>query len=175
MKKVAGVISFLPLGLSDCAIKVPLAEVNGHPGTHGLSRRHPAQVPARLFFAVLTLALSGIADRSDAAWRSRGVRWPIQTNTSPIVRFARDSTENKTLSKLLAAQPDMKKQVLAAEKGVRLSGSTQTQKETEVTPEIEALARALWYDAATIYDYVRNHIDYVPTYGFPGTATPWWR
>jgi transglutaminase-like putative cysteine protease len=73
--------------------------------------------------------------------------------------------------KSLAAQPDIKNKVLAEEKGFRRLGSTQTQKETEATPEIEVLARALWYDAATIYDYVRNHIDYVPAYGIRNGAT----
>jgi len=37
--------------------------------------------------------------------------------------------------------------------------------ETEATPEIEALARALQYDPKLIFDYVHNHIDYVPLYG----------
>jgi RHS repeat-associated protein len=40
-----------------------------------------------------------------------------------------------------------------------------TTSETEVTPEIEELARALKHDPKHIYEYVRNHIDYVPTFG----------
>ncbi|MGC9399935.1 MAG: RHS repeat-associated core domain-containing protein [Anaerolineae bacterium] len=35
----------------------------------------------------------------------------------------------------------------------------------EVTPEIAALARALQHDPKLIFDYVHNHIDYVPIYG----------
>ena len=37
--------------------------------------------------------------------------------------------------------------------------------ETEVTPEIKELAKALQHDPLLIYQYVYNHIDYVPTYG----------
>ena len=35
----------------------------------------------------------------------------------------------------------------------------------EVTPGIEALARALNHDPMLIFDYVHNHIEYVPIYG----------
>ncbi|MEA3308538.1 MAG: transglutaminase family protein, partial [Chloroflexota bacterium] len=35
----------------------------------------------------------------------------------------------------------------------------------EVTPEITALARALQHDPMLIFDYVHNHIDYVPLFG----------
>ena len=41
----------------------------------------------------------------------------------------------------------------------------------EVTPEIEALARALQHDPVLIFDYVHNHIDYVPIYGTLNGAT----
>jgi len=41
----------------------------------------------------------------------------------------------------------------------------------EVTPEIEALARALQHDPRLIFDYVHNHIDYVPIYGSVNGAT----
>ena len=37
--------------------------------------------------------------------------------------------------------------------------------ETEATPEIQALARALQHDPKLIFDYVHNHIDYVPLFG----------
>jgi hypothetical protein len=36
---------------------------------------------------------------------------------------------------------------------------------TDITPEIAELARALQYDPKLIYDYVHNHIDYVPYFG----------
>ena len=36
---------------------------------------------------------------------------------------------------------------------------------TGLTPELVELARALQHDPKLIYDYVRNHIDYVPYYG----------
>ena len=36
---------------------------------------------------------------------------------------------------------------------------------TGLTPELVELARALQHDPKRIYDYVRNHIDYVPYYG----------
>ncbi|SPD72325.1 hypothetical protein PITCH_A1290002 [uncultured Desulfobacterium sp.] len=42
---------------------------------------------------------------------------------------------------------------------------------TEATPEIQELARALQHDPKLIYDYVRNNIDYVPTYGLVNGAT----
>ncbi len=45
------------------------------------------------------------------------------------------------------------------------SGSTVCQDDTEATPEIVALARALRHDPKRIYEYVRNRIEYVPTYG----------
>lgn len=43
--------------------------------------------------------------------------------------------------------------------------------ETEITPEIETLARGLQNDPKRIYEYVRNHIDYVPTFGSVNGAT----
>ncbi|MBN1315214.1 MAG: hypothetical protein JXA42_07095, partial [Anaerolineales bacterium] len=43
--------------------------------------------------------------------------------------------------------------------------------ETKATIEIEALARALEYDPMLIFDHVRNHIDYVPTFGSVNGAT----
>jgi RHS repeat-associated protein len=41
----------------------------------------------------------------------------------------------------------------------------------EVTPEIEALARALEDDPGLIFDYVHNHVDHVPLYGSLNGAT----
>ena len=43
--------------------------------------------------------------------------------------------------------------------------------ETEATPEIVELARGLKHDPKLIFDYVRNHIDYVPTFGSVNGAT----
>lgn len=43
--------------------------------------------------------------------------------------------------------------------------------ETDITPEIEAMARALKYDAVEIFKYVHNEIDYVATYGIYNGAT----
>jgi len=41
----------------------------------------------------------------------------------------------------------------------------------EVTSEIESLARALQHDPQLIFDYIHNHIDYVPIYGTLNGAT----
>lgn len=49
--------------------------------------------------------------------------------------------------------------------------STVTTNETAVSEEIRALARALHHDPVQIYSYVKNHIDYVPTYGVHVGAT----
>lgn len=46
-----------------------------------------------------------------------------------------------------------------------------TTSETQITPEIEELARALNHDPKLIFDYVRNHIDYVPIFGSVNGAT----
>lgn len=43
--------------------------------------------------------------------------------------------------------------------------------ETEMTPEIQELARALQHDPKLIYEFVRNHIQYVPYYGCLKGAT----
>ncbi len=43
--------------------------------------------------------------------------------------------------------------------------------ETTITPEIAAMARALKYNVVDIFNYVRNEIDYVPTYGLYNGAT----
>ncbi len=43
--------------------------------------------------------------------------------------------------------------------------------ETTITPEIEAMARALKYNLVDIFEYVRNEIDFVPTYGLYNGAT----
>ena len=45
-----------------------------------------------------------------------------------------------------------------------------TQSATEATPEIQALARALEYNVTNLFLYVRNEIDYVPTYGLKNGA-----
>ena len=41
----------------------------------------------------------------------------------------------------------------------------------EITDEITELARALQYDPKLIYEYVHNHIDYVPCFGSLKGAT----
>ncbi|MHC4943554.1 MAG: RHS repeat-associated core domain-containing protein [Planctomycetota bacterium] len=43
--------------------------------------------------------------------------------------------------------------------------------ETEITPEIQALAHGLRHDPKLIYEHVRNNIDYVPLYGSTKSAT----
>ncbi len=43
--------------------------------------------------------------------------------------------------------------------------------ETDPTPEITALARALENDPLVIYNYIHNHFDYVPTFGSVNGAT----
>ena len=66
--------------------------------------------------------------------------------------------------------PDRARDILfaqAVERDVRDFGRT----ETESTPEIQELARALQYDPLLIYNYVRNHFDYVPTFGSSNGAT----
>ncbi len=50
-------------------------------------------------------------------------------------------------------------------------GTTVTTNETEVTDEIRALARALDHDPLQMYAYVKNHIEYIPTYGVYVGAT----
>ena len=51
-------------------------------------------------------------------------------------------------------------------------GTTVTTNETETTPEIRALARALRNDPLRIYEYVKNRVDYrPPTYGVGNGAT----
>ncbi len=43
--------------------------------------------------------------------------------------------------------------------------------ETEATTEIQALARALEHDPKLIFDYVHNHVEYIPTFGSVNGAT----
>ena len=43
--------------------------------------------------------------------------------------------------------------------------------ETEITPEIQELARGLRNDPQLIFEYVRNSIEYVPIYGSIRSAT----
>ncbi|MEM7343636.1 MAG: RHS repeat-associated core domain-containing protein, partial [Chloroflexota bacterium] len=43
--------------------------------------------------------------------------------------------------------------------------------ETEASPEIKALARALQHDPMQIYDYVRNNFEYIPNFGSANGAT----
>lgn len=50
-------------------------------------------------------------------------------------------------------------------------GTTITTNETAVTPELIALARSLRHDPMGIYEYVKNHIDYIPTYGIHNGAS----
>ena len=44
--------------------------------------------------------------------------------------------------------------------------------EIEITPEIQALARALENDPVKIYEYVCNNIEYIPVNGAVNGATP---
>ncbi len=63
-------------------------------------------------------------------------------------------------------------QILGMAMGVSSAyGTTVTTNETQVTPEIRALARALHHDPLKMYEFVKNHIDYLPTYGvYTGAA-----
>ncbi len=65
--------------------------------------------------------------------------------------------------------PDQARQVLATRGTAGLEGLTAS--ETEATPEITALARALDHDPKLIFDYVHNHVEYVPNYGSLNGAT----
>ncbi len=50
-------------------------------------------------------------------------------------------------------------------------GEGLTTSETQATPQIVELARALKNDPKLIFDYVKNHIDYVPSFGSVNGAT----
>jgi len=73
--------------------------------------------------------------------------------------------------------PDVARQILfdrqavKPTQGVRPLVVNLPTSETEATPEIQALARALENDPKFIFDYVHNHIDYVPTFGSVNGAT----
>lgn len=64
------------------------------------------------------------------------------------------------------AQQRMRTQSFMAEAAALPSGGA-----AEVTPEIEGLARGLRNDPKAIYDFVHNHIDYVPYFGSKKGAT----
>lgn len=53
----------------------------------------------------------------------------------------------------------------------RLSTSEAVSSATNITPEITELARGLRHDPKQIYDYVHNHIEYVPYFGSTKGAT----
>lgn len=53
--------------------------------------------------------------------------------------------------------------------GAMLLGLTTS--ETEATPEIQEMARALNHDPKRIYEFVHNHIEFVPTFGSVNGAT----
>ena len=69
---------------------------------------------------------------------------------------------------LYSQQPE--REVTALSQAATLATS-----EAEITPEIEALARALENDPKLIFDYVHNHIEYVPIFGSINGATATWR
>ncbi|OQX05369.1 MAG: hypothetical protein BWK80_52275, partial [Desulfobacteraceae bacterium IS3] len=63
--------------------------------------------------------------------------------------------------------------LMASAQGERSSRSTTS--ETEITPEIQELARGLRHDPKLIFDYVHNHIEYTPTFGsIKGATGTYW-
>jgi len=62
--------------------------------------------------------------------------------------------------------PEQAKAYYSSKKSTMLkAASVDTPYTTEISPEIRELARALHNDPYLIYNYVHNHIDYVPYYG----------
>jgi len=108
--------------------------------THATLRgRYFAALAARLLAILLTALLA--APRAFAEWR---VAVP-----PPGQEYAQGKEDGGGGMALLSA-----------------NGTTVTTNETEATPQIQALARALDNDPKLIYEYVRNHIAYdPPTYG----------
>jgi len=60
---------------------------------------------------------------------------------------------------------------ISAPLAMAMSSSEIPATETTITPEIEAMARALKYNLVDIFEYVRNEIDYAPTFGLYNGAT----
>jgi hypothetical protein len=65
-----------------------------------------------------------------------------------------------------AAQGVLASQALPGKEAPIVAGS-----ECDITPEIQELARGLRNDPRLMYEYIRNHIDYVPIYGSVKGAT----
>jgi len=74
--------------------------------------------------------------------------------------------DSRAYYKTRTSAPKMAYGVLAITGETAASGAL-----TTVSPEIEELARALNHDPKLIYDYVHNHIDYVPYFGLLKGAT----
>jgi len=71
--------------------------------------------------------------------------------------------------------PDEVPRILFGQKGTRVTAPSEVSQlptsEAEITPEIEALARGLENDPKLIFEYVHNHVEYVPTFGSVNGAT----
>ncbi|MBI4320397.1 MAG: hypothetical protein HY675_18060 [Chloroflexi bacterium] len=68
--------------------------------------------------------------------------------------------------RLLQSQP-----TALSDHGVQATAAGLPSSEEEATTEIQSLARALQNDPRTIFDYVHNFVDYVPTFGSVNGAT----
>lgn len=131
-------------------------------GNGRLLKRHLGTVRGALFeirslrlsFCVINAALVFflIADQAQAVWYDIRIDPASMTNTLEIV-------SGKEISTILLGE------------GEGETGTTVTTNETEATEEIQALARALQNDPKLMYEYVRNHIDYVNGYGVVNGAT----
>ncbi|MBN1907072.1 MAG: hypothetical protein JW927_18480 [Deltaproteobacteria bacterium] len=107
---------------------------------------------------VLSISLAGYASEPGWQIRTAGSVFPAE---SVIV-----NENNIDDEKYFPPLKEFKEGVLLKSMGEGLTTS-----ETQATPQIVELARALQHDPKIIFDYVKNHIDYVPTYGSVNGAT----
>jgi RHS repeat-associated protein len=105
---------------------------------------------------VLSISLTGYASQPG---------WQIVTAPQLVSPTeARTILEKKDVKEITL--PSKKENILLMSMGDGLTTS-----ETQATPQIVELARALQHDPKLIFNYVKNHIDYVPSFGSVNGAT----
>ena len=126
--------------------------------SHAIRSRWGRAVGSLLLAATLLLICVNVLVLSPAGADETGP--PPEVTGPGSHTISADPVPPEQARRILFGQQDPKHTEVA-----RLGLASLPTSETEATPEIQSLARGLENDPKRIFDYVHNHIDYVPTFG----------
>ena len=128
------------------------------------------KIPLIATFYALTLSLAFSQTPENPGWvQEKSLTLPelvAAAKDLPVASASMSSGYGKTSAKMALQGPDQSPEAfsmppLANNPTPTLGGNVADQ----ITPEISALAEGLRFDPVLIYEFVRNHVDFVPYYG----------